>query len=260
MGEIIISPVTAQIDGDSDLDFDFDLDVIDNDKDTASYTDNDASTCKEQAECIHVEVRIDTESTEEMYSICMYWQSNTTHCVKGDDDTFALGATLGIDTDDDFEIKSWESGSGHSICQQVSCGNEAMFGLKDGGSCSHSANFTVDGVTCSGTAGGSCLWTIPAPECLLHVVDDFESDLGSDLYETNEEQQADNTWHTITNRGGHFYESTVFFVLLAISALTCISVVGCVVKLSKGTRSAASLDLHEEPLEPADWDPEQIAE
>jgi len=88
----------------------------------------------------------------------------------------------------------------------------------------------------------------------------MESDLGSDLYETNEEQQADNTWHTITNRGGHFYESTVFFVLLAISALTCISVVGCVVKLSKGTRSAASLDLHEEPLEPADWDPEQIAE
>jgi len=246
--QVVISPVTALIDDDTDL-------MIIND---------DASSCTEQAECIHVDVIMDADSTEEMYQICMYWQHNTTHCVKGDDDVFALTST-GIHIED--QISSWESGSGHSICQLVSCGSEAMFGLKDEGSCADSANFTADGVTCSGANGGygiddSCAWTVTAPECLLQIVDDGGSELDeSDYqYETNEEQQADNTWHTITNRGGHFYESTVFYVLLAISALTCISVVGCVVKLSKGTRSAASLDLHEEPLEPADWDPENIAE
>merc|ERR1719189_1322713 len=75
--QVVISPVTALIDDDTDL-------MIIND---------DASTCTEQAECIHVDVIMDADSTEEMYQICMYWQHNTTHCVKGDDDVFALTST-----------------------------------------------------------------------------------------------------------------------------------------------------------------------
>jgi len=229
----------------------------------------DAPTCTEQSSCVGVEVITEGEPAEEKYRICMHWTTDQTQCVKGEDDVFAQSTTSSLPQD---ALSSWQSGTGHSICEMVSCGGEAVFGVKDDGSCADSEGFVgaldgAPGVTCSGSDGGygidgSCKWTVPAPECLLHIVNDVQSELldDNDYQYDNDEQPSDSAWHTITNRGGHFYESTVFYVLLAISALTCISVVGCVVKLSKGSSSARSLDLHEEPLEPADWDPEQIVE
>jgi len=225
----------------------------------------DASTCTDQSNCVHLEVTTQGEAAEETYQICMYWQQGT-ECAKSDDDTFAL-SSFGSASED--HVSLWQSGVDHAICNVVSCGTDATFSIKDRDSCALSENFsgTVDsmeGVTCGVTSDeyvvDACLWTVPAPECLLYVVDDTGSEQmdKNDFLNDNDEQQTDDTW-TITNQGGHFYESTVFYVLLAVSALTCISVVGCVVKLSKGAQSMeGSLDLHEEPLEPGDWDPEQI--
>jgi len=241
------------------------------DDDPLQIDGDEASSCSAQSECVHVELTAADDAAEaDTYSICMWWlHDDDTHCAKGEGDVFALSAT-GSHIED--ESVSWRSGMDHAICQSVSCGAEAVFALKDEGSCSESVAFegsldAVEGVSCSGNEAydveGSCKWTVPAPECHVEVVvDDGASELleDNDYQYGNDEQQSENTWHTITNRGGHFYESTVFYVLLAISALTCVSVVGCVIKLSKGTVSANELGLHEEPLEPADWDPEQIAE
>jgi len=214
----------------------------------------DVSTCTDQSNCVHLEMTTQGEDAEEMYQICMHWKQGM-QCAKLDDDIFTMD-----------EVSVWQSGVDHAICHVVSCGTEAVFSVKDDESCSDSFSGTVDTmekVTCSaatdGDIDGACSWTVPAPECLLVVVDDTESELYGENQSGTEDEQTDNPWNTITNEGGHFYESTVFFVLLAVSALTCISVVGCVVKLSKGAQSLeGSLDLHEEPLEPGDWDPEQI--
>merc|ERR1719361_2823004 len=225
--------------------------LIDDVEEMETLESTDASTCTDQSNCVHLEVTTQGEAAEETYQICMYWQQDT-QCAKSDEDSFATAVAMD-------QVSVWQSGVENSICNVVTCGTEAVFSVKDGDSCSDIWTGTVDSmdVSCSANGDDACSWTVPAPECLLHVLDTGNEQLDDYLGE-NEEQQTDGTWHTITNQGGHFYESTVFYVLLAVSALTCISVVGSVVKLSKGAQSMeGSLDLHEEPLEPSDWDPEK---
>eukprot|EP00483_Globobulimina_turgida_P013568 UN13593 len=46
----------------------------------------------------------------------------------------------------------------------------------------------------------------------------------------DDQKENKSTFDTITNKGGHFYESAMFYILLSICLLTCFGIIGCVVR------------------------------
>ncbi len=53
----------------------------------------------------------------------------------------------------------------------------------------------------------------------------------------------------MTNKGGHFYESTMFYILLAIGLMTCLGILTCVMRSQKKANAQIEEGVQEEPLE-----------
>eukprot|EP00484_Ammonia_sp_Unknown_P024484 CAMPEP_0197024266 /NCGR_PEP_ID=MMETSP1384-20130603/4854_1 /TAXON_ID=29189 /ORGANISM="Ammonia sp." /LENGTH=1024 /DNA_ID=CAMNT_0042452623 /DNA_START=89 /DNA_END=3163 /DNA_ORIENTATION=- len=210
------------------------------DDDDADAEAVDASTCDTQGGCLKIQIESYTLSESDEYEICVYWSSDLDTCSKSDADTFAQAA-VGVYSNE--LVNAWQSGTAHQLCKVVECGQSASFGIKDNQQCTDSVDFdgvidSVDNVQCSGAYGGygiddSCEWQVPAPQCQVdyNIVDN--DDGSNNGVETNPETENRNTFDTITNKGGHFYESVMFYLLIGIFALTAVCIVVCIIKHSK---------------------------
>eukprot|EP00486_Rosalina_sp_Unknown_P005145 CAMPEP_0201571096 /NCGR_PEP_ID=MMETSP0190_2-20130828/13699_1 /ASSEMBLY_ACC=CAM_ASM_000263 /TAXON_ID=37353 /ORGANISM="Rosalina sp." /LENGTH=280 /DNA_ID=CAMNT_0047995377 /DNA_START=92 /DNA_END=931 /DNA_ORIENTATION=- len=176
-----------------------------------------ASTCDEQGPCLKVSVAEYKINNREEYQVCVYWNGDLDGCNKKQDVSFAQAA-IGIG--DEFKTSRWESGLSNQLCKVVTCGTDASFGIKDE-SCAYSVDFSgivddIHDVSCSGLDGGygisdSCQWSIPTPNCRYMVVDDGTNDEGDGVGNNNEKENRSG-FDVIINKGGHFYESTMFYI------------------------------------------------
>jgi hypothetical protein len=73
------------------------------------------------------------------------------------------------------KIEGWDDGEATAMCQTVSCGATAKFGMKDGRGCQDEGAMTkyFNGIAatctseslCGGGNKGDCRWSIPVPRC-----------------------------------------------------------------------------------------------
>ena len=187
----------------------------------------------------------------------MYWNGALNGCSKRQETPF-FKAAIGIDQ----STFRWESGLNHQLCKTVMCGNEASFGLKDE-SCANSVVFEgivddISGVSCSGINGGygitdSCQWNIPAPACQYTVIDDSNVNDPGDGIENNNEKENRSNFDVIINKGGHFYESTMFYILLSIFVITFCGIIICVYKHSKNRMMDDDHGMNDDDEEPSEF-------
>ena len=199
-----------------------------------------ASTCDEQGPCLRLSVIEYTSNNKEEYQVCMYWNGELNGCNKRQNIPFSQAAIGISDTDQTFR---WESGLNNLLCKVVMCGNEASFGLKDE-SCAYSVDFKgvvddINDVSCTGIDGGygitnSCRWNVPTPQCVYTIGDGTSTNDDEAVGgEGNDEKENRSDFDVIINKGGHFYESTMFYILLGIFIVTFCGIIVCVYKHSK---------------------------
>ena len=206
---------------------------------------------------------------EEYYKICFGFNQNNPYCLKSDD-YFTYASTLSQEENGDFIIlEHWLYGEPR--CQTVACSDFAEFVVRDGDGCALTdelMSVTIDGVDeiqCSASVSDSCLWRVPSPQCshfvsvpkppsttttttttsgtdntnnyvIVNDDDDNEVDGGG----SNDKNSDRSTFDAMTNKGGHFAESAMFYILLAFCMLTIVCIIGCVYKHSQEKSGVAA--------------------
>mmetsp|Transcript_16474 Transcript_16474/g.19484 ORF Transcript_16474/g.19484 Transcript_16474/m.19484 type:complete len:417 (-) Transcript_16474:65-1315(-) len=143
--------------------------------------------CSEQSGCLSVEGDGDDDvcDADGKRTVCITWNNIGGSCVKDTSDTISHACPV-IDgvLNDAQNVKTEGWNSDNQICVTVSGGEDAVFGVKDGGGCSGAGDYTVaSGITgtCSGpltacTGGNTkeCAWTFPTSECSSSKDDDAD--------------------------------------------------------------------------------------
>ncbi|GMH46045.1 hypothetical protein BSKO_14009 [Bryopsis sp. KO-2023] len=143
-------------------------------------------TCKAQLPCLQFDIG---QCDNGMREVCMYWDANAPGCIKEKDISHSCVAGS-------YQNYGWPKGRSSAICQSVSPGSTAEFGVKDGQGCDTGgggivADFkqTPSGIctnvfceaprssaVCNqrsqGQAGEECKWKVYVPTC------DGENDQG----------------------------------------------------------------------------------
>eukprot|EP01083_Nonionella_stella_P288918 983169_1 len=254
-----------------------------------------ADDCEHQAPCLNLNIRpiVDGDTmrrrldTEEMYQVCLEFNDNNPYCIKARD-YFEYGMSSEDEERLGDGVTALQWFSNDAICETATCGAVVQFAVRDGDGCSTSHDVVVmdmdgvPGVECKTTEiYESCGWTVNTPQCEDVVTtsttaessttqtstqtseyavnnDDDDSDGVNNQYGEENKKENRNTFDTMTNKGGHFHESTMFFMLLSLCVLTCLGIVGCVYKHSKQQDAQIEGDaedvedveqVHEEPLE-----------
>jgi len=199
---------------------------------------------------------------EEFYRICLSFNEKNPYCVKSDD-YFTYAASLEEEQNGDFMVlEHWLYGE--TRCQTVPCSDFAQFVVKDGDGCAASEPLDdvsidgLDGISCSASLHDSCVWKVPSPQCshfsqiakpgtitlsttttttttstTNYVVSNDDGANDQNGGQSNDKNRDGSTFDAMTNRGGHFAESAMFYILLTFCALTICCIVGCVIKHSQ---------------------------
>lgn len=242
-----------------------------------------ADTCDEQTPCLNIDILPIVSEQSEMYEVCLTFNNKNPFCSKSDD-YFEYAVTLNEEEDDDTAM-NYHWLLGEKRCQIAACSESVQFAVLDGDGCAESLDVSivnmdgVDGVECSASPSNSCEWNIPIPTCSDEESVDSPTTTtstttttattttqqqpqndGDNNQETNNKKESRNTFDTITNKGGHFYESAMFAILLTFSVLTCLGIIGCVIKHSKKEQGDETIAIEGdvEQEEPSEFEEEQI--
>jgi len=136
--------------------------------------------CSRQADCLIVfgakEEAGSTCDVNGKRTVCIYW-AGSEMCGKDASDTVSHSCPVvnGYGDDANTKTEGWSAGEGHAICVQVTAGEIASFGVKDGSVCSAPGTYTtiggLEGVcegpqnVCEGHNTKECGWHFQTDIC-----------------------------------------------------------------------------------------------
>mgnify|MGYP001036872675 CR=1 FL=1 len=135
------------------------------------------NSCSSQAKCIHFTV---CECVLGARQVCMYWVPGD-ECSKSTDPytTETVSHVCSVDSNNNNDkTDQWKAGA--PICVTVVGGDEAVFGVKDGNTCSDPGTYSVSGLStditcngpqnvCSGSNTKECKWIYQTESCPVVV-------------------------------------------------------------------------------------------